>query len=221
MTGRHLYASFPILLVLWLSGCSGPIAALHNFEGGEIAQPRQAPPGTNLPYPNLANVPPAPVLPPANEQEHIAERLTDVSPGISPASPAALAGLALPAAPPPLPNLPRGALAIPTSSAPAPLADLQKSAPASAPPNQSIALGFPTGSAILPSADQATITRLVAKRGNAILRAGGLGDGQSLPLAIERAERIANALTAAGVPAANVRIAAAKAGSGGFVELLY
>jgi outer membrane protein OmpA-like peptidoglycan-associated protein len=51
--------------------------------------------------------------------------------------------------------------------------------------------------------------------------AAGTGDQAALQLAVARARRLADALTAAGIPAANIRLVAAAAGSGGFVQLVY
>ena len=59
MAGRRLGAA-SWLLALFLAGCSGPVGLYHSIEGGAIAQERQAPPGADLPYPNLADVPAAP-----------------------------------------------------------------------------------------------------------------------------------------------------------------
>jgi outer membrane protein OmpA-like peptidoglycan-associated protein len=50
---------------------------------------------------------------------------------------------------------------------------------------------------------------------------GGAADSQSLALALARARAIADALTAAGVPASAIILDAAATGSGGFVQLVY
>jgi hypothetical protein len=55
--------------------------------------------------------------------------------------------------------------------------------------------------------------------GNAHVLAGGFGSSFSLALA--RAQRLGEALTAAGVPAADIKLLARPAGSGGFVQLVY
>ncbi|GLR68176.1 hypothetical protein GCM10010909_28570 [Acidocella aquatica] len=193
------------------------------MEGGAIAQNRQPPPGADQPYPNLADVPPAPAPTPPGEQAAIANRARASTPGVSPPSPGALAGLELPAAPPPLPKIP--GLRLTQSPAATPLA---APAPAAPPPNgPPVALAFAPGSAILPAADLAPIgaiaaervKAIAAERGNANILAGGFGE--SFALALARAQRLGEALTAAGVPASAIKLVAQPSGSGGFVQLVY
>jgi hypothetical protein len=220
MTARHVaffVSRLLCLLSFGLAACAGPVALYHDTEGGAIAQPRQPPPGENAPYPNLADVPHAydPAAPGA--QAAIAAQARGAVPDVSPADPAALAGLELPTAAPPLPP----GIAIPT---PPPLPDnLPKPPPA--PPTRlhgpAVVLGFAPHKALLPYADDRKLADLVAHRGDARVIAGGFGDGTSLPLAIERARRVAAALTARGVPARDIRLVASAAGSGGFVQLVY
>jgi outer membrane protein OmpA-like peptidoglycan-associated protein len=189
----------------------------HTLEGGAIAQARQPPPGINAPYPNLADVPPEPKqLAPGAEAE-IAQQAHRASPGVSAPSPEALAGLALPSAPPPLPNIPGIRLPAKPSTAPPPLP-----APPPAPPPTSapVALAFPHGSAVLPEADVTALQAVARDHGRSSILVGGFGDG-SLDLALARARRLADALTAQGVPPAIIRITAMAAGSGGFVQLVY
>jgi len=91
-----------------LGGCTGPVGVYHDIEGGAIAQARQAPPGVNLPYPNLASVPTVPTPPTEAELASVNDRLAPV-PAPQPqlvANAGALQGLALPDAPPPAPNVP-------------------------------------------------------------------------------------------------------------------
>jgi hypothetical protein len=187
----------------------------HSFEGGAIAQSRQAPPGADKPYPNLADVPVAPTATPAGAQEAIAAQARE---GVSAPSPGALAGLTLPAAAPPAPNVPGLRLTAPPPAAPAPAPVAAASAPR--PPGPPEAIAFPPGSAILPYDQASVLTQLAAKRGGAQIRACGFGEG-ALPLALARARRIADALTAAGVPPADISIAAMASGSGGFAQLVY
>jgi hypothetical protein len=197
-------------LALLLAGCSGPIGLYHNVEGGAIAGPLQPPPGADLPYPNLADVPPNP--PPFV--------MTPAKPDVSPPAPGALAGLELPTAPPPPPNVPGLNLpATPSTpaAAPAPAAMAVVTPTDSAP----IALAFQPGMAILPAAEIPALRNLAATRGNATLLVGGFGDDTSLTLALARAQRLADALTASGVPAADIHLVAAQAGSGGFVQFVY
>ena len=216
MTCRRLGSAVSVVLSLFLGGCSGSLGLYHSIEGGAIAQNRQPPPGADQPYPNLADIPPAPPPTQANAQSVIARRARASTPGISPPSPGALAGLALPTAPPPLPKIPGLRLARP-AAAPAP------TAPAPAPPRPPngppVALAFAPGSAILPTADLAPIQAIAAARGGAHVLAGGFGG--SFALALARAQRLGEALTAAGVPAGMIKLVAQPAGSGGFVQLVY
>jgi outer membrane protein OmpA-like peptidoglycan-associated protein len=220
MTGRHLGSALSGVLAVLLAGCSGPIAVYHNFEGGAIAQARQAPPGQDLPYPNLADVPPAPPPMPANEQALINQQVQRSAPDVSPPSPGALAGLALPDAPPPLPDVPGLNLpAVP--STPAPPAPKMVAVAPPAPPSAPVSLGFAPGSAVLPPGEAPALAAIASARQGATVRVGGFGDGSSLPLALARAQRLADALTASGVPAKSIELVAMEAGSGGFVQLVY
>jgi outer membrane protein OmpA-like peptidoglycan-associated protein len=143
----------------------------------------------------------------------------------APASSQALADLELPVAAPPIPNVPGIDLR------PAPVAAPAVAAPPPAPrepvDGPPIALAFAPDSAIL-SGDMVTALRaLAAARGNARIRVGGFGEQRAMPdeaaltLGLVRARRIADALTAAGVPPAAITMTAAAAGSGGFAQLVY
>jgi outer membrane protein OmpA-like peptidoglycan-associated protein len=216
---------------LALSGCAGPVGLYHDVEGGAIAGARQPPPGADLPYPNLASVPAAPAALTLSQSLEVARRVSPQGAASTATltNPAALAGLALPVAAPPVPALP--GLAIPDRPAPAPAAQ-----PAAPPPRRPadgapVALAFRPGSAIL-TPDMVTALQAVALgRGQAHVLAGGFGEAPAAPdeaalklsltLALNRAEAIADALTAAGVPPKAVRLTAAAAGSGGFVQLVY
>lgn len=220
MLARRFGVALSVWLMISLSGCGGPVAWYHDIEGGAISQKRQAPPGANLPYPNLADVPP-PRATLAGMQASIAAASHGA--GVSPPSPGALAGLELPTAPPPPPDVP--GLHIATSSAPAPTPSAEPAAPAPAitktkPPAPPVALAFRPGSAVLPFSDLAILQKFAAARGTAHVLAGGFGDG-SLPLAIARARRLAAGLTAAGVPPEAIALTTMAAGSGGFVQLVY
>jgi hypothetical protein len=218
MSGQRLNAALSVVLAFVLAGCSVPVGIYHSIEGGAIAQKRQAPPDADLPYPNLANVPPAPPPYSPYTQALIDARVHNTTPGVSPPSPGALAGLELPTAPPPAPNVPGYKLpAAPAAPAPAP-----KPAPPPLPPNgPPVSLAFQPGSAILPFSEAASLRSFAATRGSAKLLAGGFGDGTSLTLALARAQRLADALTASGVPPQDIRLTAMAAGSGGFVQLVY
>jgi hypothetical protein len=84
-----------------------------------------------------------------------------------------------------------------------------------------VAIGFVPGNALLPFQETATMGKLAKTGGSAkIVIAGGFGEG-SLPLALSRARRLAEALTADGVPPGIVHVTASAEGSGGFVQLVY
>jgi hypothetical protein len=216
MAGRRLGAA-SFLLTLLLAGCSGPVGLYHSIEGGAIAQKRQPPPGYNLPYPNLANVPPAPPPEASDTQAKIAAKVADQATGVSPASPLALAGLALPEAAPPVPDIP-GLYVPPLPPPPAPKVAPPKPQPPNPPP---VKLAFHRGSAVLPFEDVAPLLAVAAERGQAHVLVGGFGDGTSLPLALARARRLADQLTAKGVPPGVINLVASRDGSGGFVQLVY
>ncbi|MBV8615221.1 MAG: hypothetical protein JOY66_15850, partial [Acetobacteraceae bacterium] len=97
-----------------LSGCSGLPDLAHRIEGGQVAKPRQPPPGVSQPYPNLASVPSRPPPPDAAAltqvfQSLVADRenarhLTTAPPRPDPSSPSASPELfGLGTAPPPVP----------------------------------------------------------------------------------------------------------------------
>jgi len=213
---------------LGMSGCAGPVSAYHDIEGGAIAQNRQAPPGADAPYPNLASVPaaPAPVTP--AQQAALAARLPINSPQIpaTEVNPDALAGLALPSSPPPLPNVP--GLYLPKNPTPNVIPAPPKTAVTVAKPVESapVSIAFAPGSAILSPDMINALTAIAPGLGASKVLAAGFGDGgaadsQSLALALARARAIADALTAAGVPASAIILDAAATGSGGFVQLVY
>jgi hypothetical protein len=219
MTGRHRGAASSLLTLLLLAGCSGPVGLYHSIEGGAIAQKRQPPPGHDLPYPNLADVPPAPKPQAPDAQAKIAATVAHQGPGVSPPSPLALAGLELPGAPPPVPNIPGLNLpAIPSTPAPPKIVPPEPQPKPTPPP---VLLAFRRGSAVLPVQDVLPLTFAAAGRGDAHMLVGGFGDGDSLPLALARARRLAAQLTASGVPPGVINLVASRDGSGGFVQLVY
>jgi len=200
----------------------------HDVEGGAIAQARQPPPGADKPYPNLAAVPVAPPGITAGETQAAAARLV---PAPKPtratrANPAALAGLSLPAGIPPLPHVP--GINLPSSPAPHVSSRLPIAAtPMITPYSPPVALAFQPGSAIVNPKAEAALATVAGERGYVDILAGGFGDGDgaknphALALAVERAQAIADALTAAGAPASAIRLQASATGSGGFVQLVY
>jgi hypothetical protein len=191
----------------------------HSLEGGAIAQQRQPPPGYNLPYPNLADVPPAPPPEAPDLQAKIAAEVANPATGVSPPSPVALAGLRLPGAPPPVPELP-GLYVPPLPPPPAPpkTAPPKRPTPPNPPP---VLLAFVRDSAVLPIEDVKPLKAVATERGQAHVLVGGFGDGTSLTLALARARRLAAQLTANGVPPNVINLVASRDGSGGFVQLVY
>ncbi len=210
-----------------LAGCSVPIGLYHDVEGGAIAKSRQPPPGDNLPYPNLASVPQVPAGLTAGQTQLVTRRLSPTPPAIpaTQANPAALAGLTLPGEAPPAPDVP--GLDVPTTPAPHQVfvpPPVVAAAPVrvdSAP----VSIAFAPNSAILNPGTVKALAAVAGGRGSADVLAGGFGDSASaapsLTLALLRAQAIADALTAAGVPPNAIRLTAAAAGSGGFVQLVY
>jgi hypothetical protein len=220
MTGRLLGTAFSGLLLFVLAGCSNPVSLYHSIEGGAIAQKRQPPPGADQPYPNLANVPAAPAAVSPMAAAVIAQRVHNTATGVSPASREALAGLALPAAPPPNPNVP--GLHLPAVASTPAIPKPPKVVAAPPPPNGvPVALAFPAGTAVLPFKDATALHKIALARGPAKILVGGFGDNTSLTLALSRARRLSDALTANGVPPTAIQISAMEAGSGGFVQLVY
>jgi hypothetical protein len=218
MSGRRFWTASSLGLALVLGGCSPTIALYHDVEGGAISKTRQPPPGMDQPYPNLADVPAAPQPVPFYQQAVITQQAHN---GVSAASAGALAGLTLPGGVPPLPDVP--GLNLPAQPTPAvtPAPAVQAVAPAPPrPPAPPVAIGFTPHSALLPFAETQKIRSVAARRGTATVIAGGFGDGD-LTLALARSRRLADALTASGVPGRAIRLTASAAGSGGFVQLVY
>ena len=216
MSGRRFWTASSLGLALVLGGCSPTIGLYHDVEGGAISKTRQPPPGMNLPFPNLADVPAAPAPIPATEQATITAQAHN---GISAPSPGALAGLSLPAGVPPLPDVP--GLGLPAQ--PSPVVTATTAAPAPAPPPPPappVAIGFTPRSALLSHAEGQKIASVAQARGDATVIAGGFGNGD-LTLALARSRRVAAALTANGVPGSDIRLTASAEGSGGFVQLVY
>ncbi len=215
-----------------LGGCAGPVATYHDIEGGAIAQARQAPPGVDQPYPNLASVPTVPTPPTEQELAQVKARLAPVpapQPQLVPNA-AALAGLTLPGAPPPAPDVP--GTSVPAVPAPHVLtykAPPAPAAPASAPAGSApISLAFVPGSAILDSATVRALNLLAGSvNATASVVVGGFGkpgagpDAAALTLGLHRARAIADALTAAGVPPRQLTMVAGADGQGGFVHVTY
>jgi outer membrane protein OmpA-like peptidoglycan-associated protein len=208
------------------------VATYHDLEGGAIAQARQAPPGADAPYPNLASVPTVPTRPTEAQLASVGARLAPVpapQPQLVPNA-AALEGLTLPSRPPPAPNVPGSY--VPAVATPHVLTYAPVAAPAPAAPKPAdgapVSLSFEPGSAIL-NRKMVVALNMLAESVNpgAMVVVGGFGrpgagaDAAALTLGLYRARAIADALTAAGVPAGQVVMLAGAEGQGGFAQLTY
>jgi len=183
------------------------------------------------PYRNLADVPPLPAPVTPEELANVSARLAPVpapQPALVP-NPAALAGLTLPDGPPPAPVVPD--IYVPPTPTPHVITYAAPPPPPPPPPRPvdgaPVSLAFKPGSAVLESGVVDALQKFAAQRGDATVLVGGFGetgavaDETALALALNRARAIADALTAAGVPAADVTMLAMAGGDGGFVQLTY
>lgn len=173
-----------------------------------------APPAASAPAPAAppqaaaSAVPPAPLAPPpASSQTQTGQTQT-----------AAAASPPLPAGPPPRPGAagPAPAPAVPVETMPAAAGNASR-------------VMFAPGAATLSADDTAAVKAFAAKRGNAVISVTGYGDATAndvasqttaLSLGLSRAQAVANALTAAGVPQSAVRVGAEAAGRGARMTLL-
>jgi hypothetical protein len=183
------------LLPAMLAGCSGqsgPFSMIHHIIGGSSSGKPPPAPGLNAPFPNLASVPPKPHALPEQEQTRIETRLQT-------ANAAARAQLASGAA--------------------------SHAVPAPRPSPPPVLIGFTPHSAIIPRKELGILRGMIKKPAgaSAILAAGfgGTMDAAGLRLGLYRALAIANALTAAGIPPQDIRLAALASGHGGFAQWLY
>ncbi|MGE0222984.1 MAG: OmpA family protein [Acetobacteraceae bacterium] len=128
----------------------------------------------------------------------------------------------MPSAPPPRP----GVAPAPPGPPPAAIAPIPPFGSADA---GSAIVGFPPGSATLSPTAAEAVKQFAAKRGSASVVITGYGDAVSadpgaqtaaLSLALSRAQTVANALAAAGVPQAALRVGAEAAGRGASLRLL-
>jgi hypothetical protein len=201
-----------VSLVLGLTGCagqSGPFSMFH----GMAAKPPAPAPGLAAPFPHLSSVPAKPATLSAADQQQIRAQLEA-------ANKAALAALA------PAQAAPSGSAALPIHQAPMHQAPMHQ-----APMHQALAqaapllIGFAPGSAIIGHKQRVLLRNLAQRRGTApaMLAAGfaPAGDAPGLRLALHRALAIADQLTDAGLPLADIRLAALTAGHGGFAALVY
>ncbi len=221
-----------------LADPSSPTASPALFGRGTI--PPAPPPGqSDAPSASLqaATAPPAPAAPPASAPA--AETAPQRAPvGAVQTTPRAAASegdaaTALPslsAAPPGRPSIPGVDTAAAAPPAPPRAAAVAPSAVAA--PKQvgaAVPIAFAPGSSTLPT-DSVTALRLLAsRRQRATVMVSGFGEAVSsdpqaqsdaLTLALSRAQVMAAALAAAGVPAASVRVDAQAAGRGGAARLV-
>jgi outer membrane protein OmpA-like peptidoglycan-associated protein len=132
----------------------------------------------------------------------------------------------------PLPTIaaaPPAAANVPGFAVPAPPAGPKPNTAAPKVTDTSVSVPFADGSAQLPPSASAPLQALAAKRGDATIAVVGYGeasaatpDAQStaLTLGLARAQAMATALTAAGVPAGSVQIDAQAIGHGGSARLV-
>lgn len=190
---RRLRAAV-LMAALALTGCStyNPVTLFHRYEGGVIGTEPPPAPGLDAPWPNLASVPKRPPMLPSEEQASVRRRLEAAN-----RTQNRLGGQGLPV----------------TKPVPAPQ---RQEAP--------VRVGFRPGAAVLSHADLGALRALAARRGDYRIAAIGFAptrDAAGIRLALLRATAIANALTAAGVPGAAIRIEALATGRGGAAQMLY
>jgi outer membrane protein OmpA-like peptidoglycan-associated protein len=111
-------------------------------------------------------------------------------------------------------------------------AAVAKATPAPTPPpspSNTVSIAFTNGSADLPASATATLKDLASRRGSGIIAVTGYGEAASndpnaqsaaLTLGLARAQAMAGALTAAGVPAAFIRVDSTAIGRGGTARLI-
>ncbi|MDW8443605.1 MAG: hypothetical protein RML45_04315 [Acetobacteraceae bacterium] len=195
-----------------------PPAAPSESAGRAVASPATLPPPP-APLPSGQATAPSPPPPPRIEP---ASPDPTAEPPRRPAAPAVV-----------VPDVPRAA---PAPVAPDPSVIVDRSAlppavrtvpPRPTPASAGAAIAFPRGSALLPPGEREILLVLARTRGAAAMRIIGFLDaaGEDLGLALARAQAVAQALRAAGVPADAVEIAAearpGPAGRGAEVRLIY
>ncbi|HET6185108.1 MAG TPA: hypothetical protein VFA03_16145 [Acetobacteraceae bacterium] len=166
--------------------------------------------GPTVSVPSRPPVAAQPLSPPPPAQVAAAAAPTAAPPSVPPAPPRAPAGLAptqaaartaLPPAPPRLPGTPAS----------------------------TVAVDFARGSAVLPAQAADALKALAAKRGNHPIAVVGGGDaasdspaaqGEAVMLGLQRAQAMAQALAADGVPADAIRLDSQASGRGGTARIL-
>lgn len=143
-----------------------------------------------------------------------------------------------PPAPPQLANLARqpsrGATSLPGAAPVPPVSRAVQARPLAGPipppnPATTVEVAFPSGSAILPAKAASALKALAARRGGhpiAVIGHGGAegaapaAQGAAVGLGLKRAQAMAQALTADGVPANAIRIGSEAEGRGGVAHIL-
>ena len=200
-----------------------PVAPAAAPEAGASAV---MPAVTAAPAPATAKPAPAPPpAPPAKAPVAAVHSAALAAPAASPAAPSSVAPG--PAASGPLPAIPAAPPAPPTIAAASPNHPTAPTAPPPPPQAAStgtLAIRFAPGSASLPAGAAASLRTLAAARGTRMMEAIGHGDAASAApsdqlaatrLGLARAQAIAAALAAAGVPKADIAQRADASGHGG------
>ena len=136
----------------------------------------------------------------------------------------------IPAAPPPMPQVAQAGLAAaaPRARPAAPAAGAPPPTPVSGPAADRVTVAFAPGSAILPTGALPDLRALAARRGSRPIEALGQGAAASADptaqlaatkLGLARAQAIAAALEAAGVPAVAIQLRSDASGTGGIARL--
>jgi len=188
------------------------------------------PPGNAMAQVAAADAPPPPATTPAATPaapQPAARATAAPAAGTSsgPATPGVMGPLpVMPAAPPPPPVLTGLAIPLPPPAPPAARPNL-----AGVKPTETVIVPFPLGSAELPAQAAASLKALATRRHGAPVAVVAHGEAASdapdaqaaaLALGLKRAQVMAAALTAAGVPSAAVHIDAQALGRGGEVRLI-
>lgn len=199
-----------------------PSAAVASASMPAVTTPAAAPPPPAESARPAAKAPVAPVQstplppPPATASPHGAATQTS---GPTPA---------IPAAPPPPPKLAQAGLpaAPPTAAPPTPAPPAPPATPG--PAADRVVVPFAPGSADVPPVARAGLRALAARRGSRMIEALGQGDAASadaaaqlaaVKLGLARAQAIAAALEAAGVPASAIQVRSDASGHGGIARL--
>jgi outer membrane protein OmpA-like peptidoglycan-associated protein len=195
---------------------AGPAPAGPSSSGA----PSQPVASASMPAAPAPAPPPAPAAPPAKAPVGVVNSAPLAPPGETPADTAPPP--TLPAAAPAAANVPGFVVPTPPSTAAAPL-------PPASIAGTAVTVPFASGSALLPSSATAPLKQLAAKRGEAKIAVIGYGEAEgatpdaqstALTLGLARAQAMAAALTASGVPSGAVQIDAQAIGHGGTARLV-